>query len=154
MIAIYEAKIEYKEKVDEAEMRAIAREAEKNRLLFISDFYKNANAKDLTPSERMLYLSQTPIQSSKSQISDLNSSSETKSYVNPTDVLKIERENEVFKMVLRERDAEYEEKIERNKILEQEKRSRKAQADLDEHTARTEIGEDLNSKRGSSDSKE
>ena len=154
MIAIYEAKIEYKEKVDAAELRAIAREAEKNRLLFISDFYKNANAKDLTPSERMLYLSQTPIQSSKLQTSELSSFSESNTFVNPIDVLKIEQEKELIKNALRDKDAEYEEKIERNKILGEERRIKKSQADLDEHTTRTEIGEDPNRTRRASDSKE
>lgn len=154
MIAIFEAKTEYKEKVDAAEMRAVAREAEKNRLLFLSDFYKNAIAKDLTPSEKMLYLSQTPIQSSKLQTSELSSFSETNTFVNPIDVLKIEEEKEIIKKALRDKDAEYEEKIERNKILEQDKRIRKAQADLDEHTTRTEIGEDPNRTRRASDSKD
>ena len=146
LIAVWEAKQEYKDKMDQAKLQEIAREAEKNRLLFISDFYKNANAKDLTPSERMLYLSQTPIQSSKLQTSELGSFSEAKTYVNPTDVLKIEQEKELLKMAIRKTEAEYEEKIERNKILEQEKRSKKAQADLDEHTAKIEIRENPDSK--------
>lgn len=151
LIAIQSARTEYKEKIDEAELRAIAREAEKSRLRFIAEFYKNANSKDLTPSERMLYLSQTPIIELNSASS--NHSASEKVFANPSDVLKIEKENQLLKMIIQERQAEYAEKIKKNEILEEERRSKKAQADLDEDTARREIGEDSDSETGTSDSK-
>ncbi len=152
MIAIWEAKTEYSEKVDAAEVRKIAREAEKNRLRFLSEFYKNANPKELTSSEQMLHLLQTPIATSKSEASLAGASIEAKVYANPLDALKIEQENGLMKLALEEKMAELKEKAERVNLIKQEVRSKKSQADLDENTARLEIGENLDSKRRSSDS--
>lgn len=127
------------------ELQKIELETQKVRQEFYKKFYETIDVSKLSDDERIIFLSQQPIAFSSSFSTSNISNSSSVQYVNPSDLLQLKQQERMLEIYWKQKTVELDHIEAGTDRLKQQARQDKAQADLDEHTAKITIRDTKNS---------